>query len=83
VNSLLAKQSDKAQATSSEGEGFLVLNQNGVRTIKLNRPEKKNALTLEVYICVLAQGFVTQEVKPKYVCYLTTFFLQIIDHRCT
>jgi len=50
VDGLLGKQATKATPTSTAGEGFVVLNENGIRTIKLNRPEKKNALTMEVIL---------------------------------
>lgn len=49
VNGLLGKESSKKEATSEEADGLLITTENGIRTIKLNRPTKKNALNLEVY----------------------------------
>lgn len=58
VNSLVSTDtaSDSASAPDgSEGAGkyktLSVTNQGGLRTIQLNRPQKKNAITVEVSKC--------------------------------
>jgi len=51
INSMMGQASKESSSSSEEAsDGLVVTKEGGIMTIRLNRPKKKNALTMEMYI---------------------------------